>query len=55
VYSRWSTDDDLQVPNLNDTGFDGMQVLFSTVFAFSVNLLQLVILEVLGTLDHRFV
>ena len=31
-----------------------MQVLFSTVFAFSVNLLQLVILEVLGALDHRY-
>ena len=30
-----------------------MQVLFSTVFAFSVNLLQLVILEVLGALDYR--
>jgi hypothetical protein len=30
-----------------------LQVLFSTVFAFSVNLLQLVILEVLGALDYR--
>lgn len=31
-----------------------MQVLFSAVFAFSVNLLQLVILEVLEALDYRF-
>ena len=30
-----------------------MQVLFSTVFALSVNLLQLVIFEVLGALDYR--